>query len=161
MAHEAFVHQKAFRQIAEVEILHGPQQFAQPQRQAIDVGRFEREEVGLVHLVGIFALDLADNQLQRAVVELGRAFDTQKIAVVETAVELLVGIPHHGGQRAATVRQAQLQIEIAVAIGAQLLVGGEKHFVDGFVFTQLTDEPAWHGLAFLAQGFVWETGDSK
>ena len=37
-------------------------------------------------------------------------------------------------------RQAELQIQIAVAVGAELLVGDEEHVVDLLPFVELVDE---------------------
>ncbi len=93
---------------------------------------------------GVDAFQTLGNHLQCAVVELRRGLHPHVFAIVETAVDLIVGIPQHGGHGAGAVGQTQLQIEIPVAIRAQLFVGDQKHLIDRFVFAQLIDEATCH-----------------
>ena len=94
----------------------------------------------------VLAVDLVHDQLQCAVVELGCAADAHEIAVVEAAVQSLIGVPQHPGDRSGAIRQSDLQVQIAVAIGSQLLFRSQKDFVDRFVFTELTNETSRHAV---------------
>ena len=100
-------------------------------------------------------VDVLDDHLQCAVVELGVALDPHVVAVVELAIDLIAGVPHHARHGAGAVRQPQAQIEVAVPVGAQLLVRGEKNLIDMFVFAQLIDEASRHdfGGAFMEECF--------
>ena len=68
----------------------------------------------------------AGDQLHVALEELRGAVDLHEVAILERAVVVLAGVPHPGVDRPAAVGQIDLQVEVAVAIRPQLLLGGEK-----------------------------------
>ena len=98
------------------------------------------EEIGLVDFVRPGAADRVGDELHVALEELRVAVDLHVVAVLERAVVVLAGVPQPGGDRAAAVGKLQLQIEVAVAVGAQLLIGGQKHLAHLFVVAKLADE---------------------
>ena len=71
------------------------------------------------------------------------AVDQHVVAVLEPAVVVLAGVPEPGGDRAAAVGELELQIEIAVAVRAQLLIGGQEHLAHMFVVGQLADKTSF------------------
>ena len=85
-------------------------------------------------------LDAGDDHLQLAVVDLRRPLHAQVVAGVDRVEQVVGGVPEHAGQRPGLVGQAHLQVQIAVAIGAELLVGDEKDLVDLLAFVELVDE---------------------
>ncbi len=104
----------------------------------------EDHEIVEVDLARWRPADAGGDQLDRALKELRRAFDADVVAVLEAAIILLAGVPHAGADRAAAVGQFDLQIEIAVAVGAQLLFGRQEDLIDGFLVSQLADVATRH-----------------
>ena len=49
------------------------------------------------------------------------------------------------------VRQVDLQVEIAVAVGPQLFFRGQKDLIDRLLMSQLTDEPPCHGKCLCVE----------
>ena len=68
------------------------------------------------------------------------AVDQHEVAVLERPVVVLAGVPQPGVDRAAAVRQLDLQIEVAVAVRPQLLLGGQKHLLHVLVVGKLADK---------------------
>ncbi len=66
--------------------------------------------------------------LQRALENLGLAPDVQEVAGVESPREPLAGVPKPRADGAGFVAQLQVEIEVALSIGAELLVGDEEVF---------------------------------
>ena len=99
----------------------------------------------LVHLVVPGFADRRGDQLHVALEQLRRAVDHHVVAVFEAAVVLLAGVPQPRGDRPAAVRELDLQVEVAVAIGAQLFIGGEKDLVDLLVVAKLADKASFGG----------------
>ena len=61
---------------------------------------------------------------------------THVVAVLERAVVVLAGVPQPRGDRAAAVGELQLQVQIAVAVRAELLIGGQEHLAHLLVVSQ-------------------------
>ena len=57
-----------------------------------------------------------------ALEELHLALDEQEVAGVERAEERLAGVPQAGADAAGAVAQFELEVQVAVAVGPQLLV---------------------------------------
>ena len=64
------------------------------------------------------------------------AVDLHVVAVFERAVVVLAGVPQPGGDRAAAVGELQLQVQVAVAVRPQLLIGGQEHLAHLLVVGQ-------------------------
>ena len=137
LAHELFVDQKALGQVEQVRVAHLAQKARSGGRTSWSISLEPRvmKSSGSTSLVRRLA-NAGGDQLDRALEELRRAFDAHVVAVLEVAIVLLAGVPHPGADRAAAVGQFDLQIQVAVAIGPQLLVGGQEDLVD-----RLPDEP--------------------
>src|SRR5205807_2003697 len=93
-----------------------------------------------------------DDHLKLAVIDLGRASHAKIVARFDRVENVVAGVPQHAGERAGLIRQAKLQVQIAIAIGTKLLIGDEKNLVDVFAFTQLIDVAAESGHAGRVQG---------
>ena len=131
------VHQEALGQVAELGRADRPQDLGQPRGHAVDFVGPQHEEIALVDFVRPGAADRAGDELHVALEELRVAVDLHVVAVFERAVVVLAGVPQPGGDRAAAVGELQLQIQVAVAVGAQLLFGGQEHLADLFVVAKL------------------------
>src|SRR5262249_17321929 len=110
-----------------------------------------RQEVRQLHVLLGDALQVAEDHLQRALEKLHLALDAQEIAFVKGAEKMLAGIPESAGDGARAVAELQLQVKIAVAVGAQLLFS-EKVYLFFFVaIRQMLNEPPPHAesLSFL------------
>ncbi len=152
--HEFFVDQKTIGQGPQVRIVHRSQQFGQPHHEPIDIGGRKRHEIRKIDFVVPGLANVGGDQLDRSLVNLGRSFHADEISVVEVAVLRLAGVPHPGTDRTAAIAQFDLQVQIAVAVGAQLLLRCQEHLVDGFLVSELIDETAWH--ADLDHGNRWK-----
>ena len=84
------------------------------------------------------------DQLHGPLEQLRGPFDADVVAVLEGLVDRLRGVPHPGADRAGAVGQIDLQVEVAVAIRAQLLIGGEEDLVDRLLMAELVDITARH-----------------
>ena len=124
-------------------VLDRAQDLGQPGRHPVDLGRLQRDEVGLVDLVRPGAADRVGDHLHVALEELRLAVDEHVVAVLEPAVVVLAGVPEPRGDRAAAVGELQLQVEVAVAVGAELLIGGQEHLAHMFVVGQLADKTSF------------------
>ena len=139
LRHELGVHQEALGQVAQLGRADRAQDLGQPRGHAVDLVGPQHEEIGFVDFVRPGAADRVGDQLHVALEELRVAVDLHVVAVLERAVVVLAGVPEPGGDRAAAVGKLQLQIEIAVAIRAELLIGGQKHLAHLFVVAKLAD----------------------
>ena len=118
------------------------QQLGQPLGQPVDLLAADGDEILVVDLPRIGRLDPRDDHLQLAVIDLRRAGDAEIVARLDRIEHVVAGVPEHAGQRAGFVGQPQLQIQIAIAIGAELLIGDQEHLIDVFAFAELIDEAA-------------------
>ncbi|MEI8371063.1 MAG: hypothetical protein WCJ31_21765 [Planctomycetia bacterium] len=105
----------------------------------LDVGLGEDEKLRFVDRTRVDPADPADDQLQRAGVELRRALDPHIVALVKRREILVGGVPHPAGDRPAAIGQFDLQVELPVAVGPQLLLRGEKNLVDARLRPQFGD----------------------
>ena len=121
----------------------------QPADQLVDHLGVEVQKILGVDRARLGAADAGGDQLDRALEQLRGAFDADVVAVLEAAKVVLAGVPHPGADRAAAIRQVDLQVEVAVAIGPQLFFGGQKDLIDRLLMSQLTDKPPCHGNACL------------
>ncbi len=138
LGHEFGVHQEALGQVSQLGHLDRPQDFGQPGGHAVDLIAAEDEEIGFVDFVGPGAADRARDELHVALEELRVALDVHVVAVFERAVVVLAGIPQPGCDRPAAVGKLQLQVEVAVAVWPQLLIGSQEHLADLFVVAELS-----------------------
>ena len=95
--------------------------------------------------VRIDLAELGGDDLHGPLVKLGRPLDAHVIADVERFVERFVGVPDPGGDRSAAVGEFHLEIEIPVAVRAELLVAHDEDLVDRLLMAQLTDVASRHG----------------
>ena len=138
-------HQKALGQVAEGGRFDAPQQLGQAFGVFVDLGGLADHEVPLVHFVRPGPADAVDDQLHGALEQLGAAIHQDVVAVVEVLVVLFASIPQPRVDRTAAVGQLQLQVIVAVAVGPQVLIGGDKHLMDVFVMSKLRGVAARHG----------------
>ena len=82
------------------------------------------------------------------------------VAVFERAVVVFAGVPQPGGDRAAAVGELELQVEVAVAVRAQLLVGGQEDLADLFVVAELAHVTAV-GRGGHGGGRGWRVEESR
>jgi hypothetical protein len=102
-----------------------------------------RQEIAQVDLLGRLAFELRENHLERALEKLHLALDAKEISLLEPAELVLGGIPHAGADGPRAVAQLYLQIQVAILVGAKLLVRNQVHFVEGFaVYQKLHAAPA-------------------
>jgi hypothetical protein len=127
-----------------VKVIDAAEHLRQPGRQLVDLGRVDRLKIGFVHTGRIDLVDPRHDHLQDAVVDLRRSLHAEVIAVLEAAVDLLVGVPEHAGDRAGFVSQPELEVVIPLAVGAELLVGHQEHLVDLLAFDKLGNVTAGH-----------------
>ena len=146
VAHEVVVHQEALDQRPQVRVGQLQQHAAQPLEQFVDVLRRVRQEVAEVEadLLRLHALDVVEDDLHRPLEELHLAADLQEVADVERLEDRLAGVPLAGVDGAGAVGEIDLEIEVAVAVGPQLLVGHQEDFVDRLAVGQLLDETPGH-----------------
>ena len=90
------------------------------------------------------ARSATEDDLQGALEELHLALDEQEVARLEGAKQVLAGVPEPGADGAGAVAQLELQIEIAVAIGPELLVGDEVDVLDAVPIGHLLHELSGH-----------------
>ena len=141
---ELLVHQEALGQAAQVRVAELAAGAAQPFVELADVLLGVRQEVGQLDLLGLDALEVAEDHLQGALEELHLALDEEEIAGLEGAEQLFAGVPEAGADGAGAVAQLQLEVEVAVAVGPQLLVGDQVDFLDGVAVGHLLHETPRH-----------------
>lgn len=101
-----------------MRIAHLAEQGPQLDDELIDLLRVEDHEVVGIDVALRGFADAGGDELDRALEKLRAAFDADVVAVIETAVILLAGVPHAGSDRPAAVREVELQVEVSVAIGS-------------------------------------------
>ena len=143
LRHELLVHQEALGQVAQLGRADRAEDLREPGRHLVDLGRLQRDEIGFVDLVRPGAADRVGDHLHVALEELRLAVDQHVVAVLERAVVVLAGVPEPRGDRAAAVGELELQVEVAVAIRAELLIGSQEHLAHMFVVGQLADKTSF------------------
>src|SRR5437868_1279660 len=116
------VHEETLRQGAQVRIAQVQERGPQALEQLVDFLIGMRQEVGKIGFLGLGALDMAQDHLQGALKELHLPLDEKEIAGIEGAKQMFAGIPEPGTDRAGSVADLELEIEVAVAVGPELLV---------------------------------------
>ena len=144
LADELVVDQEALDQGAEVRIAHPEQNLAQPRHQLGDVLRALRQEVLGLDLRGIDDLEVGEDDLQRPLEDLGLAADVQEIARLEQSGQALARVPEPGADGARLVAELEVEIEVALAIGPELLVGDQERLVDRVAMDELIDVATSH-----------------
>src|SRR5262249_36938446 len=121
-----------------------------------------RQKVGKVEadLFGIDPLELVDDHLQGALEELHLALNQQELADLERSEDGIAGIPHAGVDDARAVGEGHWQVEIAVAIGPQLLVVDEENLLDRIAVGQLIHVAPGH-VVFRRRWFVEKGAPSQ
>ena len=162
LRHEVGVHEEALGEVAELGRFDRAEDLGEPGGHAVDVARLQDREIGFVDLVWPGAADRVGDHLHVALEELGRAVDENVVAVFEGAVILLAGIPETGGDGAAAIGELELKIEVAVAVGAELLIGGQEDLVHVFVVAELADVASegsgghWESRGWRPRGRRWQ-----
>src|SRR5437879_2088084 len=90
---------------------------------------------------------MAEDQLQRPLKELDLTLHQEKLADIEGAKLLIARVPQPAVDSAAPVTEIDLDVQVAVAIGPQLLVHHEVDFLDGIAIRQLLDESPGHTMS--------------
>ena len=70
--------------------------------------------------------------------------DVDEVAVLEGAVVGIGRVPEPAGDGAAPVGEIDLQVELSVAVGPQLLVRGQEDLVDGRLGGEFRNESSRH-----------------
>ena len=117
---------------------------AQPVHQFRDALLGVRQEIGQFDLLRLDAINLGENDLERALEELNLAGGVEEVAGVEAARDVVAGVPEPGRDAAGAVAQLQMQVRRAVAVRAQLLFGDEVNLVEVVPIAKLIDEAAAH-----------------
>ena len=102
-------------------------------------------------LRGVDDLEVGEDDLERPLKDLRLAPDVQEVARLEQASQVLGGVPEACSDAAGLVAQLQVQIEIALAIGPELLVRDQKRLVDRVAMDQLIDVAAGHAANRLGE----------
>ena len=111
-------------------------------RHAVDFVGPQHAEIDFVDFIRPCAADRAGDELHVALEQLRVAFDFYVVAVFERAVIVFAGVPQPGRDRPAAVGKLQLQVEVAVAVGPQLLLGGQENLADLLVVAKLANVTA-------------------
>ena len=113
-----------------MRVAHRQQQLAEPGHQLGDVLRALGQEVLGLDPVRIEHVDVREDDLERALEDLGLAPDVQVVARLERPGQLLGGVPEPGADAAGLVAELELEVEVALAVGPELLVGDQEGLVD-------------------------------
>src|SRR5262249_10339614 len=93
---------------------------------------------------GVDRVDVGEDDLERALEDLGLAADLQIVPRLERSRQVLRRVPEPGADAAGLVPQLELQIEIPLAIGPELLVGATQDLVDRLPVCQRVDVVSAH-----------------
>jgi len=88
---------------------------------------------------------VVENDLKGALEELHLALDEDEVARLEGAEQLLAGVPQASADAACAVAQLELEEQVAVAVGPELLVGGEVDLLDIVAVGELLHETSRGG----------------
>src|SRR4029078_1194660 len=103
----------------EVGIAQAEEIAAQPVHQLRDALLGMRQEIGQFDLLRLDAIDLGENDLERALEELNLAGGVEEVAGVEAARDVFAGVPEPRRDAARAVAELQKQVRRAVAVRAQ------------------------------------------
>ncbi len=158
LAEELLVDQEALGQGAEVRVAHGQQHLAEPRHQLADVLRALGQELLGLDPRAVDRVDVREDDLERALEDLRLAADPQVVARLERARQLLGRVPEPGPDAPRLVAELQLQVEVPLAIGPELLVGDQEDLVDRVPMSQLVDVATAHAHSFQSFPLVAGTG---
>src|SRR6185312_394896 len=106
-----------------------------------------REEVVQFDFLRFDAFDGVENDLQRTLEKLNFAGSVEEVADGEFAGGLVAGVPQAGRDAPGAVAQFQLQVRVAIAVDAELLIGDEVDFFEVLAIAEVFDEAAAHGFS--------------
>ena len=89
---------------------------------------------------------------KRALEDLGLAPDVEVVAGLEGPGQPFAGVPEPGADAAGLVPELQVEVEVALAIGPELLVGDQEDLVDGVAVGQLIDVATAHAASSIGCG---------
>jgi hypothetical protein len=144
VADERVVHQEALGQCSQVRLADLPQGVPHFLQQHADVLGRVRQEVGQLDRARLNLLQSGQDDLQGPLEKLDLAAGADEVADVEGAEQRLAGVPEPGVDHPGAVAEVDLDIEVAVAVGPQLLVGDEVNIFDGLAVGQLGHIPSGH-----------------
>ena len=104
---------------------------------------------------------MGEDDLERPLKNLGLAPDVQEVARLERASQVLGRVPEPGADAAGLVAQLQVQIEVALAIGPELLVGDQKRLVDRVAMGQLVHVTAGHAANRFGERTRWPSSRAR
>ena len=115
-----------------MRVAHRQEDLAEPGHQLGDVLRALRAGIPRARpATASIDVDVGQDDLERALEDLGLAPDVQVVARLERPRQPLGRVPEPGPDAAGLVAELEVKIEIPLAIGPELLVGDEEHFFDG------------------------------
>jgi hypothetical protein len=97
-------------------------------------------------------VDVADDHLESALVELYFATDLDKVSCLDVCYLLFCDIPHSSTYGARPVAELDEQVKSSIAIGTQLLVSQQIGLFESFSIRQLIDESTYHDLSEVDEG---------
>ena len=120
------------------------------------------QEVLGLDLVAGDPLDVREDDLQGPLEDLDLPPDVEEVAGLEGPGQPLAGVPEPGPDGAGLVPELQVEIEVPLAVGPELLVGDEEDLVDRIPVGELIDETTGHarGPIIGARRGRGESGDS-
>ena len=124
--------------------MEAEEELAEPGRQLGDVLRALGQEVLGLDLVAGHPLDVREDDLEGALEDLDLAPDVEEVAGLEGPGEPLAGVPEPGTDGAGLVAELQVEVEVPLAVGPELLVGDEEDLVDRIPVGELIDETTGH-----------------
>ena len=116
---------------------HAQEQLAEPGRQPGDVLRALGQEVLGLEPRRVDHLDVREDDLQGALEDLGLAPDVEVVARLEGPRQPLAGVPEPCADAPGLVPELQVEVEVPLAVGPELLVGDQVGLVDGVSVDQL------------------------
>ena len=136
-----------------MRVAHRQQHLAEPGHQLGDVLRALGQEILGLDPVWVEDVDVGEDDLERPLEDLGLAADVEVIAGLERPGQLFGGVPEPGADAAGLVSQLELKVEVALAVGPELLVGDQVGLVDRISMGKLVHVAAAHAAnRFGARG---------
>ncbi len=150
VAHERLVADELREQREKVAILHRSQNRQQFLPHGRDVLPCAGQKIGGIHAAGLDQPHAVDDELAGAFVALDAAAQTKQAALGDRVVDFLRRVPHARQKLAGVVGQDRVDVEPAVAGGAQiLLLDTEDLILDAFAGGQLGDAAGRGGIRRL------------
>ena len=125
------------QQVAEVRVRECPHAVDQRFEVLAGRGRLLGQEVVGVELGRVRRLDVREDDLHLALVVLGLPADGDVRVRGQAVGLILADVPHQAADLPGPVAQLREQVQVAVAVAAQLLVGQQIDLVDGLVMSQI------------------------